>query len=118
MQPFSVTEAMVSWLASLGYAASSRVRADAPDEFVTVERDGGADRDLVDHALMSVQCWAASDERAEALANEVRLALRHGDPPAGIHGVRTSAGPYPFYDPDTRRPRYQLVLDVSCRVAN
>lgn len=116
MEPFSVTEAMVGWLGALGYESSSRVLSDMPDEFVTVERVGGADRDLVDHALVAIQCWAQTDEAAEALACKVRLDLRHGSPPDGIHGVRTDTGPYPFFDPNTRRPRYQLVLDVSCRV--
>ena len=42
MEAFSVTEAMVSWLASMGYETSQDVPADMPDEFVTVERTGGA----------------------------------------------------------------------------
>ena len=118
MDPFSVTEAMVSWLESLGYDAFSRVPGDMPNEFVTVEREGGRDRDLVDHALMAVQCWALTEDAAESLARAVRLALVMGETPAGIHGVTTNAGPYPFYDPETRRPRYQLVLEVACRVVS
>lgn len=117
MEPFSVAAAMVSWLSSLGYAASSRVPASTPAELVTVERTGGGVADLVDRPLVAVQCWAETDERAEALANEVRLALVSSRPPAGIHSVRVNAGPYQLNDPATRSPRYQLALDVSCQIA-
>ena len=117
MAAYSVTEAMVSWLTSLGYRASTDVPADMPDEFVTVGRASGADRDFVDLPLVAVQCWALTNERAEAMANDVRFLLRYGTLPSGIHGVFTNTGPYPFPDPETRRPRYQQVLVVSCAVA-
>lgn len=117
MEAFSVTEAMVSWLASMGYETSQDVPADMPDEFVTVERTGGGASDLVDHPVMAVQCWAMTGERAEALANEVRLRVMATQPPAGIHSARPNQGPYKFNDPATRRPRWQFALDVSCQLA-
>lgn len=117
MAAFSVTEAMVAWLSSMGYACTSRVPADMPAAFVTVERTGGGVADLVDRPLMAVQCWALTDEGAEALANSVRLALVSSQPPPGIHSARVNTGPYQFNDPATRRARYQLVLDVSCQLA-
>jgi len=41
----------------------------------------------------------------------------HGyDRPLGVHAISVSAGPYRFYDEATRRPRYQLVLDVTCQL--
>lgn len=116
MIAFSVTEAMVSWLASMGYPASTRPTADAPDEFVTVERTGGGVASMVDRTTMAVQCWGATEDAAEALAGEVRMRLLTEQPPPGIRSVRASAGPYPFFDPNTRRPRYQLVLDVACQL--
>lgn len=116
MSAFSVTEAMVSWLSSMGHSASTRVSADAPASFVTVERVGGGVDSYVDRASMAVQCWAATDAEAEELANEVRLAVLTSQPPAGIHSVRAERGPYQFYDEATRRPRYQLVLDVACQL--
>lgn len=117
MEPFSVTEAMVGWLASLGHRASADVPNPMPDEFVTVERTGGGASDWIDRPLVAVQAWALTPERAEALANSVRLSLLTTAPPAGIHSVRANTGPYKFYDPETRRPRYQLVLDVACQLA-
>ena len=116
MPTFSVTEAMVSWLGSLGYAASTRRHDGSPVELVTVERTGGGVRSWVDHPTMAVQAWAATEDRAEAMANDVRLALTSTTPPPGIHAVRVNSGPYPFFDEGTRLPRYQLVLDVSCQL--
>lgn len=117
MHAFSVTEAMVSWLRKMDYEASSDVPGDMPAEFVTVERTGGGASSYVDHPVMAVQCWAPTPERAEALANEVRLRLLTEPPPEGVHSVRANTGPYKFNDPATRRARYQLVLDVACQVA-
>lgn len=117
MGAFSVTEAMVSWLASMGYEASQDVPADMPDEFVTVERGGGGTRGLVDHPVMAVQCWALTAERAEGLANEVRLRTLTEQPPPGVHSVGVNAGPYKFNDEESGRPRWQLALDVHCQLA-
>ena len=116
MAVFSVTGALVSWLSSLGYSASTRVPADMPGELVTVERVGGRVASYVDRASVAVQAWAATDAEAEALANEVRLDVLTSAPPAGIHSVRVESGPYQFFDPKTRRARYQLVLTVSCQL--
>ena len=116
MTAFSVTEAMVSWISSLGHSASTRVPKGAPSEFVTVERVGGNVDSYVDHALVAIQAWAGTDARAEALANSLRLALLTAQPPGGIHSVRVNSGPYQFYDGSTRTPRYQLLLDVACQL--
>lgn len=116
MATFSVTSAIVAWVHSLGYVAAVRRYKGAPVELVTVERLGGGVRSFVDHPTVAVQCWAEDEARAEDMANDVRLALTTTRPPVGIHSVRVNAGPYPFYDPDTRLPRYQLVLDVSCQL--
>lgn len=117
MEAFSVTEALVSWLGSMGYEASQDVPGDMPDEFVTVERTGGGVTSLVDHPVVAVQCWAMTPDRAEALATEARLRMLTERPPAGVHSVRANQGPYKFNDPATRRPRWQFALDVSCQLA-
>lgn len=117
MEAFSVTEAMVSWLGSMGYEASQDVPRRPTDEFVTVERQGGGVRGLVDHPVMAVQCWAMTPERAEAMANEVRLRAIGEQPPHGIHSVRVNSGPYKFNDEETGRPRWQIAFDVHCQLA-
>ena len=114
---YSVTEAFVSWLLSLGYDAHTRVPDHIPDELVTVERTGGYVADLVDHAEMAVQCWGETDLAAATLADDVRnYLLVWASRPVGTYAISVTAGPYRFYDEATRRPRYQLVLDVTCQL--
>lgn len=117
MAVFSVTEAMVAWIASLGYQASNDVPADPmPDEFVTVGRMGGPVESWVDHPSMAVRCWALTHERAEAMALALRRDLIARRPPAGIHSVRVDAGPYPVPDEYTRRPCEQVVYDLTSQL--
>lgn len=113
---FSVTQALVKHLRSMGYEASSRVPRKMPDEFVTVERVGGGTASLVDHPSMALQTWAQSDARAEEMGNAVKVALLMNPPPRGIHSIRVETGPYQFYDEETGRARYQMVLAVTCQL--
>lgn len=113
---YSVTEQFVTWLRERGYEASTYPRADAPDEFVTVERTGGGTADMVDHPTMAVQTWAPTATRAEEMARSIRDALLLGQRPAGVHNVAVNSGPYPFWDEDTRCPRYQLVLACTAQL--
>lgn len=115
---YSVTEEFVSWLSGLGYAASTYPPKDAPDEFVTVERTGGGMADLVDRPLMAIQTWAPTEARAEEMANGIRLEAVSGSRPAGVARIGVNSGPYPFWDEDTRCPRYQVVLDCTAQITD
>ena len=114
MAAFSATEAAVAWLSNLGYRTSSRVPAAMPERFVTVERVGGSATDMVDLARFAVQTWADTDADAEEMANEARGYALTEQPPEGVYSARVSAGPYQFYDNDTRKARYQFVLELAC----
>ena len=116
MDAFSATQSLIGHLCGMGYRASSRAPRDMPGEFITVERVGGPVRDMTDHPSMALQAWAATDAQAEDLANEVRLSLLTSAPPPGIHSIRVESGPYQFYDENTGRARYQMVLAVSCQL--
>ncbi|MBO7701981.1 MAG: hypothetical protein J6S36_03620 [Eggerthellaceae bacterium] len=110
---YSATESFVAWLSGEGYAASTWPAADAPDEFVTVERTGGGTSDMVDHPTMAVQTWAPTEARAEEMAIEIRNKLMCQSRPRGITKVNVNSGPYPFWDEDTRCPRYQVIYDCT-----
>lgn len=114
---YSVTESFVSWLSSLGYRASTRPPKTG-SEFATVERTGGGVVDMVDRPTMAVQAWAQSEDRAEEMANEIRLAALAGPMPRGVQRIWVDAGPYPFWDEDTRMPRYQVVLGAACQLTD
>lgn len=114
---YSVTEAFVAWLADQGYAAHT-YPPKSGSEFVTVERLGGNTENLIDYPSMALQVWAKTAERAEELANSIRLALLTGNRPHGVYRAIVDSGPYPFYDEDTRMPRYQLVLDCTSQLTD
>ena len=113
---YSITEATVAWLASLGHAASTYPPKSPPDEFVTVERVGGGVVDMVDRPQLAVQAWALTEARAEEIATDLRMLVLTGSKPAGVHHIAVDSGPYPFWDEDTGRPRYQLVLDCTATI--
>lgn len=116
---YSITEQLISWLENLGYRAGTRPPKDAPDcpmEFITVHRTGGGVQDLVDHPSYALQAWAQTAPRAEEMANDIRFEFLTGELPYGVHHVSINSGPYPFFDEDTRCPRYQLVLDITSQL--
>lgn len=119
---YSVTKALIDWLLDLGFDAHANVPGSIPSYgTVTVERTGGYVADLVDHAEMAVQCWGETDLAAATLADDVRNYLlthysNYRPRPVGTYAISVTAGPYRFYDEATRRPRYQLVLDVTCQL--
>ena len=113
---YSITQSLIEWLDGLGYVASARPNANSVPPFVTVERTGGYVLDLLDHAILSVQTWGATEADAEAMAIDIRNAALLEARPAGVSRIDINAGPYPFYDEETRYPRYQLVLDITCQL--
>lgn len=115
---YSITEQFVTWLSSLGYQASTYPPADAPDEFVTVSREGGGVEDMVDHPLVAVQTWAKTEARAEEMGNAIRNEALTSSTPEGVHRIAVNSGPYAFWDSYTGGPRYQLVLDVTCQLTD
>jgi len=113
---YSPTEQLIVWLTSHGYTASTYPRQDATPPFVTVERTGGYVADLVDHPKMAVQTWAETEAEAEEMAIDIRDALLLGTLPYGYHSVQVNAGAYPFWDENTRYPRYQIVFDATTQL--
>jgi len=110
---YSVTQSFVEWLSDEGHAASTYPARDAAPPFVTVERTGGGTVDMVDHPTIAVQTWAATEADAEQMAIEIRDALMCESRPRGVTKLNVNSGPYPFWDEDTRCPRYQTVYDCA-----
>lgn len=110
---YSVTEEFIKWLSGLEYDAYTYPPADAPDEFVVIERTGGNVENMVDYPTIAIQTWAKNQPRAEELANAIRNELLTSSKPYGVHHVTVNSGPYPFWDESTRLPRYQTVYDCT-----
>lgn len=112
---YSVTAAFVEWLTNLGFDASTYPPEDG-EQFVTVNREGGGASNLVDHPTITIQTWAATEVLAEAMALLIRNEALTSTLPYGVTRASVNAGPYKYYDEDTRMPRFQLVLDVTCQL--
>lgn len=114
---FSATESLISWLAAKGWRASTQPPA-GKGEFVTVERTSAAVENLVDYPTFALQTWAPTEVRAEEMALTIREQLLLGERPVGFHSITAENGPYPFWDEDTRMPRYQTVYACACQLVN
>lgn len=112
---YSVEESFVDWLTDKGYAASTYPPKEGT-EFVTVERTSGGVEDMLDHPTVAIQTWAATPARAEEMALSIRNAL-FASRPYGVAHIAVD-GLYPFWDEETRLPRYQLVLDCTAQLTD
>lgn len=105
-----------AWLVShlserLGVPAYAEVPGDRPERFVTVERTGGSSEPFRDLPTVAVQCWAQTRYEASEMARRSRDAcLDYMDEP-GVSRVEVTSM-YDFPDPDSRQPRYQLVVEL------
>lgn len=111
---YSATAALIDWLLDKGYQAHSYPPKSGA-EFFTVERTGGSVYDLVDHPTFAIQAWSESEQGAESMLGHVRLMLAQGDVPEGFYRVEANSM-YPFYDDETRLPRYQLVINATTQL--
>ena len=115
---YSATQSFVEWLSTEGYTASTYPARDAVPPFVTVERTGGNTSDMVDHPTIAVQTWGATEVDAEQMAIDIRNALMCESRPKGVTKINVNSGPYPFWDEDTRCPRYQTVYDCAAQLTD
>lgn len=112
--PYSIEDALVAFIPdAVGVTAYHRVPPVRPGEFATVERTGGRASAGIDRPTVAIQVWAASRERAEEVALDLRdmLVLRAGDLIPKVRSVQVT-GPYDFPDPDTDQNRYQIAVDL------
>lgn len=86
----------------------------APPEFVTFERIGGARISVASEEVkVAIQCWAQSMEHAELLAYEVDSIMpRFGYEPFIYRVRRDSMYEFPGEDRD---PRYQITYSIVHR---
>ena len=110
---YSPTEAVIGWLASMGYRASTTVPATRPASFVTAEPYSGAVESMVPSTSFAIQFWGSTDAECEDAALACRGAMLEGAKPDGIYNVAVIGGPYPFPDPDSRQCRWQLAVDIT-----
>ena len=92
-----------------------------PTTFVTVQRVGGANRNLVvDDPILDVECWAGAGYLAHDLAQLAWAHLRALNGGGYMDGVwcykaETVGGPAFLPDPDSSQPRYVFATALSLR---
>lgn len=97
---------------------SSRVPKVRPAEFVRVMRTGGSQRDKVtDLPTVVVEAWAATESRANRIAQTVRGVLHELTELDGVpvYEVREFAGPANLPDPATAAVRYTATYQIAVR---
>lgn len=100
-----------------GLPAYGDVPANRPDEFITVERTGGAKGKILDAGTYAVQVWATTRSRAASLADKTAAYLNTEAPQRPEIAAVNVASAYNFPDPDSRTPRYQLTVNATTALA-
>lgn len=111
--PNNIETIIVQYLATkTGMPVSLSVPSPRPDEFITVERTGGAENRYSANAILAVQCWSDSRLHASALANRVSMLL--GDA-VSVLPLASCSVESNYHFPEVtppRQERYQLT--VTC----
>ena len=98
----------------------TRVPDIRPDRFIRIERLGGVRTNLVtDSALITAECWAASESAAAELGQLVRALIfaAEGTTQTGvtIYKVTEVGGLAHFPDVDTEHERYVFTAQIGLR---
>ena len=106
--------------ASLGVPVVHAVPHPRPAAFVQLTRTGGTNHAIVvDRAMVTVDCWAATSPAAMTLAQLVRAHLHamNGEVVDGtaVYGVNELAGPGEVPDPDSDTPRVRQTFQIGLR---
>lgn len=105
---------LIQWIEqTTGVATYAEVPNPRPDEFVTVERTGGARTDVVvDNPMLAIQCWSTSREAASRLARSIDSVLPSFAYEPRIYKVNRNSL-YNFPDEQGKNARYQIVVQIK-----
>ena len=102
---------LISYLGANVADAYGSVPQDAPPEFLTVELTGDSDTGYSTSPTFAVQAWSDTDANAGALSLRVMEAMRSYAYEPHVRKCSLNKR-YEYPDPETRKPRYQLVYDL------
>lgn len=95
----------------------TEIPGDRPDVFTHVWRSGGsASNRVVERPILTITAWDTSSTRAHDRLQECRDAVmrRYGRMPL-VRRVEEISGPYWDPDPDTKLPRYSMLIRPTVR---
>lgn len=111
----NIESALVAFYKERGYRALTEVPDPRPEQFVSIERTGGAsDSVVVDRPTIAVQCWAKTREDAARLAYEIDALIDELQTIPNITYAQRNAL-YNFPDLKGQHARYQIILDLVTR---
>ena len=105
----NVEAVIVAYLNKCGFKAYADVPANRPEEFVTVERTGGA-LDALDRPTVAVQSWSTTRYAASELA--IRVDAFMSGLVAESDVTKVSRNTLYNYPDESGHPRYQAVYDL------
>ena len=110
----TIEEYFIDYLASElggGIPVKGSVPHPMPPEFVTVEKTGGSEADLIPTAQIHVQCWSSSRAAAAALSDRVTAIMLASPAYAPISSCALSSS---YNNPDLTadKPRYSASFEV------
>ena len=95
-----------------GLPASMEVPESPPEEFITVEKTGGGERDHIKTAMFAIRSYGGSLFRAAEINETVKAAMLSMPERTGIFRAELN-GDYNYTDTKTKRYRYQAVYDIT-----
>lgn len=113
---FDVIAALVTYLSEkAGVKCFTYPPAKRPDEFITIERTGGAYTLGKDEPNLAIQCWSNSETGAYTLALTLREVLRMSREYIDQICKVEIGTIYNFPDPDSKMWRYQIDVYLVTR---
>ena len=92
---------------------------DPPDEYILLQRTGGAEENLIREATVAVQTVTTESRfRAAQLAEALRTTMLGIVSRREIFHCSVNAGPYDFTDSTTKAYRYQTVYTLYYKEVN
>lgn len=98
-------------LRDFGAAATLEIPSVRPKRFLTVERTGGPLETFRDLPMLVIHAWAEYRDLAGDLAKIAADAVRDSVALPNVARVRVT-GMHNFPDPDSKQPRYQIVVEL------
>lgn len=108
----TIEEYIVQYLSQqLEIPVSGDVPSPRPASFVTVERTGGSEENLIPSATVAVQAWAPSRDTASLLCAQVEAAMAGITARPEISACNLNSS-YNFTDTTLKTYRYQAIFEL------
>ncbi len=95
-----------------GLPVSMEVPEKPPEEFITLEKTGGGEKDHIQTAMFAIRSYGGSLLRAAEINEQVKTAMKAMPEKTEVFRAELN-GDYNYTDTRTKRYRYQAVYDIT-----